>query len=104
MAPVEFRDLRKRFGSVEAVKGLTFEVEAGRVTGFLGPNGAGKSTSLRALLGLATSAPSSRTPPSPPAAAGATTCASSPPPGSTRPGASTRFCRWSGSPRRPTAG
>jgi ABC-2 type transport system ATP-binding protein len=52
VAPVEFRDLRKRFGSVEAVKGLTFEVEAGRVTGFLGPNGAGKSTSLRALLGL----------------------------------------------------
>ena len=44
--------MRKRFGSVEAVKDLSFDVEAGRVTGFLGPNGAGKSTTLRALLGL----------------------------------------------------
>jgi ABC-2 type transport system ATP-binding protein len=52
MAPVEIRDLSKRFGRVEAVKDLTFDIEAGRVTGFLGPNGAGKSTTLRALLGL----------------------------------------------------
>jgi len=49
---VEIRDLTKRFGSVEAVKDLSFDIEAGRVTGFLGPNGAGKSTTLRALLGL----------------------------------------------------
>ena len=52
MAPVEVRELSKRFGSVQAVKDLSFEVRAGRVTGFLGPNGAGKSTTLRALLGL----------------------------------------------------
>ena len=52
MAPVEIRDLTKRFGRFEAVKNLTFDVEPGRVTGFLGPNGAGKSTTLRALLGL----------------------------------------------------
>jgi ABC-2 type transport system ATP-binding protein len=52
MAPVEIRELRKSFGSVEAVKGLTFDVHAGRVTGFLGPNGAGKTTTLRSLLGL----------------------------------------------------
>ena len=52
MAVVEIKELHKRFGSVNAVKGLSFEVEAGRVTGFLGPNGAGKSTTLRALLGL----------------------------------------------------
>src|ERR671912_533265 len=52
MPPVEVRDLSKRFGSVEAVKNLSFDVQAGRVTGFLGPNGAGKSTTLRALLGL----------------------------------------------------
>ena len=52
MPVVEIRDLHKRFGNVEAVKGLSFEIEAGRVTGFLGPNGAGKSTTLRALLGL----------------------------------------------------
>jgi ABC-2 type transport system ATP-binding protein len=37
---------------VQAVSDLSFEVEAGRVTGFLGPNGAGKSTTLRVLLGL----------------------------------------------------
>jgi ABC-2 type transport system ATP-binding protein len=52
MATVEVRDLSKRFGSVQAVKQLSFDVQAGRVTGFLGPNGAGKSTTLRALLGL----------------------------------------------------
>ena len=52
MARVEVRDLSKRFGSVLAVDDLSFEVQAGRVTGFLGPNGAGKSTTLRALLGL----------------------------------------------------
>jgi ABC-2 type transport system ATP-binding protein len=52
VAAVEVRELHKRFGSVEAVRGLSFEAHAGRVTGFLGPNGAGKSTTLRALLGL----------------------------------------------------
>ncbi len=52
MATVEVRNLSKRFGHVQAVKDLSFDVEAGRVTGFLGPNGAGKSTTLRALLGL----------------------------------------------------
>ena len=52
MATVEVRDLSKRFGRIEAVKNLSFDVQAGRVTGFLGPNGAGKSTTLRALLGL----------------------------------------------------
>jgi ABC-2 type transport system ATP-binding protein len=52
MPPVEVRGLFKRFGTVEAVKNLSFDIQAGRVTGFLGPNGAGKSTTLRALLGL----------------------------------------------------
>jgi ABC-2 type transport system ATP-binding protein len=45
--------LTKRFGDVVAVSDLSFEVEAGSVTGFLGPNGAGKTTTLRMLLGLA---------------------------------------------------
>ena len=49
---IEIDGLSKRFGSVQAVAGLTFNVSAGRVTGFLGPNGAGKSTTLRILLGL----------------------------------------------------
>ncbi|WP_037079388.1 ATP-binding cassette domain-containing protein [Pseudonocardia spinosispora] len=48
------RNLRKQFGSVEAVRGLSFTVEPGRVTGFLGPNGAGKTTTLRIVLGLVT--------------------------------------------------
>jgi ABC-2 type transport system ATP-binding protein len=52
LAAVEIREISKRFGSVQAVSGLSFEVSSGRVTGFLGPNGAGKSTTLRMLLGL----------------------------------------------------
>lgn len=51
---IVFDDVTKSFGSVQAVRDLTFTVEPGRVTGFLGPNGAGKSTSLRVLLGLVT--------------------------------------------------
>jgi ABC-2 type transport system ATP-binding protein len=52
MPPIQIRNLSKRFGAVSAVDDLTFDVAAGRVTGFLGPNGAGKTTTLRALLGL----------------------------------------------------
>jgi ABC-2 type transport system ATP-binding protein len=44
--------LTKRYGTVTAVSGLTFEVRPGAVTGFLGPNGAGKTTTLRTMLGL----------------------------------------------------
>jgi ABC-2 type transport system ATP-binding protein len=49
---VVVRNLTKRFGSIEAVRDLSFTVEPGQVTGFLGPNGAGKTTTLRAALGL----------------------------------------------------
>jgi ABC-2 type transport system ATP-binding protein len=52
MAAIEINGVSKRFGSVQAVSDLSFQVEGGRVTGFLGPNGAGKSTTLRILLGL----------------------------------------------------
>ncbi|MBA2505725.1 MAG: ATP-binding cassette domain-containing protein, partial [Thermoleophilaceae bacterium] len=56
MSAIEIRGLSKSFGlglgTVHAVADLSFDVQAGRVTGFLGPNGAGKSTTLRALLGL----------------------------------------------------
>ena len=42
-------DLRKSFGDVKAVDGVSFEARDGRITGLLGPNGAGKSTTLRLL-------------------------------------------------------
>jgi ABC-2 type transport system ATP-binding protein len=52
VAAIEINGVSKRFGRVQAVSDLSFEVGSGRVTGFLGPNGAGKSTTLRMLLGL----------------------------------------------------
>jgi ABC-2 type transport system ATP-binding protein len=49
---IEVDRLRRRFGAVTAVDGLSFTVRPGRVTGFLGPNGAGKTTTMRLILGL----------------------------------------------------
>ncbi len=52
MALIQARGLSKTFGSKAAVRGLSFDVVPGSVTGFLGPNGAGKSTTMRLMLGL----------------------------------------------------
>lgn len=49
---IQVRSLSKRYGKSWAVHNLSFEVEAGKVTGFLGPNGAGKSTTMRSIVGL----------------------------------------------------
>ena len=49
---IEVSGLRKRFGTTQALDGMTFTVPPGRVTGFVGPNGAGKSTTIRVILGL----------------------------------------------------
>jgi ABC-2 type transport system ATP-binding protein len=49
---IEVSHLTKRYGTVAAVRDLSFTVEPGVVTGFLGPNGAGKTTTMRALTGL----------------------------------------------------
>jgi len=49
---VRTEQLRRRFGKVEALKGVDMEVEAGTVMGLLGPNGAGKTTSVRILTTL----------------------------------------------------
>jgi ABC-2 type transport system ATP-binding protein len=55
MAPaILVENLKKRYGSVEAVKDISFEVEPGEIFGLLGPNGAGKTTTLRALCTLTT--------------------------------------------------
>jgi ABC-2 type transport system ATP-binding protein len=50
---IEVTDLRKRYGTVEALAGLSMTVGRGEVFGFLGPNGAGKTTTVKLLLGLA---------------------------------------------------
>ncbi len=44
--------LTKRYGNRVAVSDMSFDVAAGRVTGFVGPNGAGKSTTMRMMVGL----------------------------------------------------
>ena len=51
-APLRIEGLVKRYGRVEAVRGIDLEVGPGEVLGFLGPNGAGKSTTIRCVLGL----------------------------------------------------
>ena len=49
---IEVHNLTKRFGAKTAVDDLSFQVQAGVVTGFLGPNGAGKTTTFRTIVGL----------------------------------------------------
>jgi ABC-2 type transport system ATP-binding protein len=51
---IEVADLAKRFGEIEAVRGVSFEVRQGETFGFLGPNGAGKSTTISMLCTLLT--------------------------------------------------
>lgn len=48
---IEVEKLYKRFGKLEAVNGISFQVAKGQIVGFLGPNGAGKSTTMRILTG-----------------------------------------------------
>jgi sodium transport system ATP-binding protein len=51
---IEASVLCKRFGSIEAVREVSFAARDGEITGLLGPNGAGKSTTLRMLYGVLT--------------------------------------------------
>jgi branched-chain amino acid transport system ATP-binding protein len=51
-ALLEVEDLRVAYGKIEAVKGISFSVEAGQVVTLIGINGAGKTTTLRTLSGL----------------------------------------------------
>ncbi len=52
MPAIEVHDLARRFGSVDAVRGVSFSVGSGETFGFLGPNGAGKSTTISMLCTL----------------------------------------------------
>lgn len=51
-ALVQVENLRKRYGQVEALRGITFDIGKGEVFGLLGPNGAGKTTTIEILEGL----------------------------------------------------
>lgn len=52
MSVIETKDLRKQYGAIEALKGVTLNVEPGQIYGLLGQNGAGKSTMVKILLGI----------------------------------------------------
>lgn len=51
MAMIEVEDLRKSYGSFEALRGISFQVGRGEIVGFLGPNGAGKTTCMKIITG-----------------------------------------------------
>ena len=49
---VRIRNLRKSYGSYQALRGLTMEIPRGELFGFVGPNGAGKTTTMKIIAGL----------------------------------------------------
>ncbi len=52
MPLLEVRDIRTRYGAIEALKGISLTVDAGEVVTLIGSNGAGKTTTLRSISGL----------------------------------------------------
>jgi len=54
-AIVQVRDLKKNYGDVEALRGVSFQIAEGEVFGLLGPNGAGKTTTVEILEGMRSS-------------------------------------------------
>ena len=49
---VEVKNLKKKYGSKEAVKGISFNIKKNEILGLLGPNGSGKTTTIGMMLGL----------------------------------------------------
>lgn len=52
MSAIQFDNVVKRYGKVDALRGVTFSVEKGEMFGLIGPDGAGKTTAIRAICGL----------------------------------------------------
>jgi branched-chain amino acid transport system ATP-binding protein len=53
MAPIiELRDIHVNYGKIQAVRGVSFELDDGSIVALMGSNGAGKSTILKAIIGL----------------------------------------------------
>src|SRR6185503_8162421 len=52
MSAIQFENVVKRYGKVDALRGVSFSVEKGEMFGLIGPDGAGKTTSIRAICGL----------------------------------------------------
>ncbi len=52
MVSIKVKQLKKTYGNIEALKGISFEVDQGELFAYIGPNGAGKTTTIRILTGL----------------------------------------------------
>ncbi|MHA1916062.1 MAG: ABC transporter ATP-binding protein [Promethearchaeota archaeon] len=49
---IEFKNIEKSYKDVQALKGITFNIQKGEIFGYIGPNGAGKTTTIKILVGL----------------------------------------------------
>ena len=49
---IHVQDIAKRYGSIEALRGVSFDIQPGEIVGLLGPNGAGKSTAIKIITGF----------------------------------------------------